>query len=109
MPFQPFNPNAEVCRGQGRLPHWRQWGATYFITTRLADSVPVPLRDEWRARRETWLAAQGVSSSEALTAELRTEYHRQFTAAFHTLLDAGHGEFVLARPECAEIVIARLL
>jgi REP element-mobilizing transposase RayT len=110
MPFQPFDPAAAVHKhDRGKLPHWRQWGASYFITSRLADSVPVPLRDEWRARRDAWLAAHGVSTPDALADEPRHEYHREFTAAYHTLLDAGHGECVLARAECAEIVIARLL
>ena len=110
MPFQPFNPNAEVRKhDKGRLPHWRQWGVSYFITSRLADSVPATLRDEWRARRDAWLARHGVDTPEALASELRHEYHRQFTAAFHALLDAGHGECVLARPECAESVSALLV
>jgi putative transposase len=110
MPFQPFDPGVEVHKhDQGRLPHWRQWGASYFITSRLADSMPVPLRKEWRARRDAWLASHGVSTPEALPEKLRHEFHREFTAAFHALLDAGHGECVLARPECAELIIARLV
>jgi putative transposase len=110
MPFQPFNPNALVQdHGQGRLPHWRQWGASYFVTSRLADSVPAALRDEWRARRDAWLAQHGARAPDTLTPELRAQYHREFTATFHTLLDAGHGECLLARPACAEKVIERLL
>ena len=31
-----------------------------------------------------------------------------FTAGFHTLLDAGHGECLLAKAVCADILIARL-
>lgn len=110
MPFKPFNREAAVHdHTKGRLPHWRQWGVTYFVTSRLADSVPAAVREEWRARRDEWLAVHGVSDPEALDDKLRQAFHREFTAAFHTLLDAGHGECVLARPECAEIVIARLL
>ncbi|MEY4482589.1 MAG: hypothetical protein RL693_41 [Verrucomicrobiota bacterium] len=40
MAFQFFNPEAEITITQGRLPHWDQTGATYFITWRTADSVP---------------------------------------------------------------------
>jgi len=109
MPFQPFDPAAVHKHEKGSLPHWRQWGASYFITSRLADSVPVSLRNAWRARRDAWLAAHGVSTPEVLVDKSRREYHREFTAVYHTLLDAGHGECVLACPECAEIVIARLL
>ena len=110
MPFKPFSREADVHdHDKGRLHHWRQWGATYFVTSRLADSVPAALRDDWRQRRDAWLAAHGMSEPEALPDELRQAYHREFTAAFHALLDAGHGECVLARAECAEILIARLL
>jgi len=110
MPFKSFSRVADVHdHDKGRLPDWRQWGATYFVTSHLADSVPAALRDEWRQRRDAWLAAHGVSEAEALPDELRQAYHREFTATFHALLDAGHGECILARSECAEILIARLL
>ena len=109
MQFKPFNRDAETYKHEkGKLPHWRQWGVTYFVTTRLADSVPTPLRDEWRARREAWLATHGAVSPESLPTELRREYDREFTSAFHALLDAGHGECLLARRDCADILVARL-
>ena len=109
MPFKPFNREAVVTgHEQGNLPHWRQPGTTYFITSRLADSIPAPLRDEWLSRRKAWLARHRVADSELLPEDLRNEFHRQFTAEFHKLLDAGHGECLLARAECSEILIARL-
>jgi REP element-mobilizing transposase RayT len=46
---------------------------------------------------------------EALTDELQIDYHREFTERFHQLLDAGHGECVLARQACADLLIERLL
>lgn len=107
MPFHPFQRAAEVRDHDfGRLPHWRQWGATYFATARLADAVPAAVRDAWQQRRDTWLAAHGVSEPGSLPDELRHAFHREFTAAFHTLLDAGHGECAFARAECAEILVA---
>ena len=109
--FRPFNREAEVHKDRQRLPHWRQWGVTYFVTSRLADSVPASVAAEWRGRRDEWLRAHGVRSSaelERLTEQQRHEYHREFTARFHTLLDAGHGECVLAQARCAEILAARL-
>ena len=109
MQFKPFNREAEIHKHEkGKLPHWRQWGVTYFVTTRLADSVPAALRDEWRARRDAWLLKHGAAAPESLPADLRKEYDREFTAAFHALMDAGHGECLLARRECAEFLIARL-
>ena len=109
--FKPFKPGADLHVHRQNLPHWRQWGATYFVTSRLADSVPVAVAAEWGRKRDRWLRARGVRSAEELaplTDEQRREYHREFTAAFHTLLDAGHGGCLLAKTVCAEIVIARL-
>ena len=111
MPFQPFNPSGELHVHRQRLPHWRQSGVTYFVTTRLADSVPAGVAREWRDRRDAWLRAHGIGTAgelRLLTEAERHEYHREFTAKFHDLLDAGHGECLLARAVCADILIARL-
>ena len=109
--FTPFDPSAEVHDHRLRLPHWRQWGRTYFVTARLADSVPSGVAADWRRRRDAWLRGHGLSSSaelDRLTEAQRHEYHREFTAKYHTLLDAGHGECVLAQARCADILAARL-
>jgi REP element-mobilizing transposase RayT len=37
-----------------RLPHWRQVGATYFVTFRLADSLPQSKLDELAQVRRDW-------------------------------------------------------
>jgi hypothetical protein len=110
--FTPYDPFAETHVHRQNLPHWRQWGATYFVTTRLADSVPAPLAMEWKHKRDTWLRAHAIDHTDEiarLTDEERQEYHREFTAKFHELLDAGHGECVLADPACADCLVARLL
>ena len=49
IPFQPFNPRAEMTLYRRDLPHWRQEGCTYFVTFCLADSIP---RSIWRAWQE---------------------------------------------------------
>ena len=111
MPFQPFNPNDAVHSHRGNLPHWRQWGATYFVTFRLGDSLPVSVQQQWRERRDAWLNAHGrrsVQELDQLIPEQRREYHREFTAKFHELLDAGHGNCHLAEPALAAILAAKL-
>ena len=111
MAFTPFQPDAETHIQRGKLPHWRQWGATYFVTARLADSVPTGVAADWRHRRDVWLSAHGIRTADEipqLTDAQRHEYHREFTAKFHELLDAGHGECLLARPSSAELLRARL-
>ncbi|MBL9151912.1 MAG: hypothetical protein JNK37_05490 [Verrucomicrobiales bacterium] len=51
-----FNPYAEIEVTANNLPHWQQPGATYFITFRLADSIPAVRREEWAEHRAVWLA-----------------------------------------------------
>lgn len=112
MAFTPYDPSAETHVHRQKLPHWRQWGTTYFVTTRLADSIPAQLADEWRLKRHRWLLAHGIRTTDdlaSLSEEVRHEYHREFTAKFHDLLDAGHGECLLAKPDCADLLITRLI
>jgi REP element-mobilizing transposase RayT len=43
-----------------------------------------------------------------LPEETRRAYHREFTARFHELLDAGHGRCHLERNDCAKLLGERL-
>ena len=38
--FTPLDWEREIVIYKRNLPHWRQEGATYFVTFRLADSLP---------------------------------------------------------------------
>jgi len=109
MPFRPLDRRSEIHVHRENLPHWRQWGVTYFVTSRLADSVPAGVAEEWKEKRAAWLREHEVTSAEDLSEEDRRAYHREFTARFHALLDAGHGDCLLARPECAAILQTRLV
>ncbi len=101
--FTPYNREEAVHRHRLNLPHWRQWGRTYFITSRLADSVPNHVRDHWQQQRILWLSQRGLTSDNLPEGE-RHAFHREFTARFHELLDAGDGDCILARPDMASIV-----
>ncbi len=105
--FTPYNPDEPVHRHRLHLPHWRQWERTYFVTTRLADSIPNPVRDEWLIQRNSWLTQRGIlpgADPSALPEDERIEFHRKFTTRFHELLDAGHGECMLKQPALAAIL-----
>jgi hypothetical protein len=52
--FQGLHPDKPVTVYQRHLPHWRQDGATYFVTFRLADSLPQSKLDELAALKEAW-------------------------------------------------------
>ena len=76
------------------LPHWRQEGVTYFVTWRLADSLPQSKLQELQIERTARLRAHRIDSSaqvETLPEEQRHAYHRLFTDRVHQWLDAGIG------------------
>ena len=112
MPFRPFNPNEKVQCHYGNLPHWQQRGTTYFITSRLADSLPARVLNQWRKLRDAWFDAHGITSAQQLDQlpeDQRHAYHAEFTARFHELLDAGHGACPLAEPTLAAMLVSKLV
>jgi hypothetical protein len=52
--FRGFDPYQHVRIMRRRLPHWRQSGVAYFVTFRLADSLPQSVLRQWRDERATW-------------------------------------------------------
>jgi putative transposase len=99
-----FNPYAEIQHTENRLPHWQQEGAVYFVTFRLADSVPSRLLNQWRDEREGWFRVH----PEPWSFEIEREYHQRFSGAIERWLDEGHGACLLRRHDCAEIVAETL-
>ena len=69
-----FDPEASVAFLSGDLPHWRQPGTAYFVTFRLADSLPQEKLCQWRKERETWMSAHPEPHDEAA----RREYYELF-------------------------------
>jgi len=74
--LQFFNPNGDVRETSNRLPHWQQVGAVYFITFRLADAVPLRLREEWEEERSIWLRLH----PKPWDPETEADYHENFQA-----------------------------
>ena len=105
VPFRGFNRYDEVRTARRRLPHWRQPGVSYFVTFRLADSVPQPLLRQWRHERAIWLRLHpqpwGVG-------ELR-EYEARFIDRMQEWLDAGMGACHMRRHDLrAEVEVCLL-
>jgi hypothetical protein len=50
-----LDPQQPIVQKRGHLPHWEQSGATYFVTFRLADSLPADVLAQWRDERAAWL------------------------------------------------------
>lgn len=86
---------------RGKLPHWEVESGRYFVTVRLADSLPreVVLRLQEIHRS----IAEITPSSEAFVA-LQREYFR----TMETHLDAGAGECLLRQPVHAKLIVEEL-
>lgn len=54
--FQGLHPDKPLTFYMRDLPHWRQEGATYFVTFRLADSLPQAKLRELDELRKLWRA-----------------------------------------------------
>jgi REP element-mobilizing transposase RayT len=99
--FDPAEPFAEFA---GNLPHWRQEGVTYFVTFRLADSLPQAKLAQWQREREEWVR----SHPEPWSDSTRVAYHRQFTARIEKWIDAGYGACILTRPDVRDEIVRAL-
>ena len=93
------------------LPHWRQDGATYFVTFRLGDSLPrSKLRELERIKRD-WANQRGIGGTDWQSVLPRHVAPQHYSGLARTLmakvegwLDEGMGECWLARREVAEMV-----
>jgi leucyl-tRNA synthetase len=95
-----FSPLEDIDIHKRNLPHWQQETKYYFVTWRLADSLPAELMHDWQRQAETWRAARQQPLSDA---DL-SEYHRLFSDRIEEELDAGRGECILRDPRLAGIV-----
>lgn len=86
------------------LPHLRLEGATYFVTFRLADSIPEVVARRWHEEREHWLEAHGIDPASAdgdpalwhsaflsIPVETRRTFEREQQRRFLVELDRCHG------------------
>lgn len=106
-----FRPHDELHIHRGNLPHWRQAHVTYFVTTRLSDSMPQEKLHEWQHRREAWLDAHGLQKPgdiHTLPEDQQHEFHATFTMQWRQWLDAGDGECLLRRQDVRDILVNRL-
>ena len=95
-----FDPSANIARHANRLPHWQQEDSTYFVTFRLADSLPAGLIRQWSNERDAWLRW----NPEPWSPKQEREYRERFTGAIERWLDDGHGECLLRQPAMARVV-----
>src|SRR5438876_336246 len=98
--FRALDEHGDIKIARRHLPHWEQEGATYFVTFRLADSIPNTLLTEWHDELQTWLKFH-PRPWDHKTAK---EYERRFVDGPEKWLDRGHGECHLRNQRLAAIV-----
>jgi REP element-mobilizing transposase RayT len=98
-----FDPEKPWFTRWGDLPHMRQDGALYFVTFRLADSLPQTLLSTWRHERDEWRRNNPAPSPRAAD-----HFARQQRRKLETWLDRGYGSRLLSDPRAAAAVAAAL-
>ncbi|MBI2421872.1 MAG: transposase [Candidatus Hydrogenedentes bacterium] len=92
--------SADVEVTRRHMPHWQLDGGLYFVTWRLADSLPQDLLRQWFEERRVWLEKH----PKPWDSETLAIYQREFPQRMQDWLDAGYGSCVLHNPACAESV-----
>lgn len=92
--FKPMRRHLPVETRQRNLPHWEQEGCTYFITWRMADSIPEDALGPWRQEREAFFRVHPKPWDDIT----QRDYHARFTRRIEQWLDAGHGSCALKSP-----------
>ncbi len=92
---------------RGTLPHLKREGSAYFVTFRLAGTLPQELLIKLKHERETILQ-QALTAKRPLTWHEQEELFRWYSSRVDAYLDAGHGHCWLRRPEIADLVSAAL-
>jgi carbamoylphosphate synthase large subunit/REP element-mobilizing transposase RayT len=103
--FIPFkNDSPETAKSRRHLPHWQQEGCAYFVTFRLADSIPATELRKLREELDTWKK----HNPEPWDYKTYQEYQLRFHDGPQEWLDQGHGECLFAQPSLREIMASSL-
>ncbi len=88
---------------RGHLPHLKREGSVYFVTFRLADSLPAEVILKLKCEREA-LLQQALAAKRPLTWHEEQQLFAWYSERVETLLDAGSGECHLRKPAIARLV-----
>ena len=103
--FRGLHPDIKVEMYTRHLPHWRQRGATYSVTFRLADSLPKEKLELLKSMRKHWEA----TFPEPRSVKAWKEYAKTVTANVEKWLDQGAGECPFKRREFADELARSIL
>jgi REP element-mobilizing transposase RayT len=96
-------PLSATIRSRGYLPHWESDHAVYFVTFRLADSLPQELIIQIRHEREI-LESSRNANTDVEADRVRLSKLRSFIRKAEQCLDAGLGHCYMRDPRIAAIV-----
>ena len=109
-PRKPFVRDFQNCvriHSRGYLPHWEAADGIYFITFRLADSLPREVVESLKRQREE-IEQKRRRDRGRLSLIDRQEISRLYSLRVDHYLDAGSGECELRDPRAARIVVDAL-
>jgi putative transposase len=107
------DPQAEPSRlvsglhARGALPHLKREGASYFVTFRLAGTLPREVLLQLKREREA-IMQQALNQNRPLTWQEQKELFDWYSERVDAYLDAGHGECWLKQPGVAALVAGAL-
>ncbi|MBW7865550.1 MAG: transposase [Candidatus Hydrogenedentes bacterium] len=83
---------------RGYLPHLKSENGTYFVTFRLADTLPKTVLERYRAERED-IVLRAKTLGRDLTRDEERQLAMLYSERIDAYLDAGHGKCWLRKPE----------
>jgi len=86
--FRGLDPDIPVTMYHRHLPHWRQKGATYFVTFRLADALPQEKLNQIKRMRDSWEREHPPPRSE----QQWEDFARVIMRRTEAWMDEGYGE-----------------
>lgn len=95
--FRGLHPDLPIRVYYRNLPHWRQLGATYFVTFRLADALPQSKVRLMQRLQAEWERANPLPRTD----QQWEKYVRQIVTRGDAWLDEGYGACLLQRASCA--------
>ncbi len=100
-PDKYFNNLGKITKSHSvGLPHWDQDGVSYFITFRLADSIPKEALRKLELEKKMWLSRYPKPWSD----EDEAEYNERFSLKIEKWLDKGYGKSVFRNPRLNSLV-----
>jgi len=104
VPVEPPSPLRSGVHTRGYLPHVKREGASYFVTFRLADSLPKEILMRFEREHAEALCRLPAKAPPGVVEEIHRDLQRQI----ERFLDQGAGACHLRRPQIADIIAEAL-